>query len=83
MKNTLALVLPGLLMLSACGNGTGSTSSPPQRINENASVTGTTSDRPAGRADTEDPETGTAFGRPDSPRDLEPGTDGNTNLPAP
>jgi hypothetical protein len=44
-------------------------------------VNETTTDRPAGAADAEDPETQTNTGRPDGPKDLQPGTDGNTNPP--
>jgi len=50
----------------------------PATINPDASVIPPGSETPPARRDAEDPDTGTNSRRPDSPRDLQPGTDGNS-----
>jgi hypothetical protein len=87
MKNALALAVTGLLALSACGERTEPPTTTPDTsegtLNPGTTLTEPVTDRPVGQADAEEPETGTNSGRPDAPRDLKPGTDGNTNPPAP
>ena len=80
MKTALALM--GLVALSACGQRPESTPTPTGgEVNAGSTLDRSTSDTPAGQADAEDPKTGTNSARPDSPKDLKPGTDGNTNPP--
>lgn len=76
MKRTTALVwlVMGLASLAGCDKTPGAS---PASANPPA-----TSETPTGQKDAEDPKTQTNTGRPDSPKDLKPGTDGNTN-PAP
>jgi hypothetical protein len=82
MNTPLVLGFLSLDTRAAGGQGDESTTVPADaKVNAGSAVTESTSDRPAGRADAEEPETGTNSGRPDAPRDLKPGTDGNTNPP--
>jgi hypothetical protein len=83
MDRIPALGLIAVLALAACSEPGRPTTGANGTLNENSTLTQSTSDRPGGRADGEAPETGTNTGRPDSPRDLQPGTDGNTNPPTP
>jgi hypothetical protein len=83
MNKAVVLTLAGLV-LSACGQRSDPVpAQADEKLNAETTVTESTSDRPDGRADGEEPEAGTNTGRPDSPRDLQPGTDGNTNPPQP
>jgi len=67
MKKAPALILIGLITLSACGQQTENTPTPPdEKVNTDSTLNRSTSDTPAGQADAED---------------LKPGTDGNTNPP--
>ena len=82
MKKAIPLVLLGLVTLSACGQRPDPTVAPSDaKVNADSTVTESPTDTPTGRADAEDPKTGTNSGRPDAPQDLKPGTDGNTNPP--
>jgi len=84
MKKALALALVGLVTLSACGQRSDDTPVPADaKVNADSTLTQPTSDTPTGQANAEDPKTGTNTARPDSPKDLKPGTDGNTNPPSP
>jgi len=78
MKHALPLALLGLLALTACSERSAPDPvSSEGKLNGDATVPPATGTPPA-RADAEDPATGTNSRRPDSPRDLQPGTDGNT-----
>ena len=82
MKKANALVLAGLVMLSACGQRTDTAAAPTDgKVNADSTSTESTSNTPTGQADAEKPQSGTNSGRPDAPKDLKPGTDGNTNPP--
>lgn len=82
-KTTFAPGLAALIALCACGQQPEPAAPPADsKVNAGASVPGSTTGRPAGQADAEDPKTQTNSGRPDAPEDLKPGTDGNPNLPA-
>jgi len=82
MNKALALALLGIVALSACGNRPDpAPASADGKLNGASTVTGPAARSSAGQADAEDPKTGTNSERPDSPRDLKPGTDGNTNPP--
>lgn len=85
MTNAKPLLLAASLLLAACGPredvATDVTPAPAEgTLNSRSTVTESSSDTPTGQADVEDAETGTNSGRPDGPKDLKPGTDGN---PAP
>lgn len=82
MKTTLAVALLGLVTLSACGQRTDSTMNSDRKINGDSPVTDSAAP-PPGQKDVEDPRTGTNSARPDSPKDLRPGTDGSGTPPAP
>ena len=83
MKTAPALALIGLFTLVACGQRPDSAPAPSDgKVNADSAMSKSTSDTAVGRADAEDPATGTNTARPDSPKDLKPGTDGNTNPPA-
>jgi hypothetical protein len=83
MNKSLALAVVGLGALAACDQRSDpGPVSPDEKINADSSVTQAPATPPA-QADAEDPKTGTNEARPDSPRDLKPGTDGNTNPPRP
>jgi hypothetical protein len=86
MNKALSLAVIGLGALAACGQrpdpGPGPVSSD-EKVNADSSVAESPSGTPPAQADAEDPKTGTNEARPDSPRDLKPGTDGNTNPPRP
>ena len=75
MNKAATLALLGLLTLTACGERTDSTGP--------AAPARPTSHTTTGQADVEDPKTGTNSARPDSPKDLKPGTDGSTAPPPP
>ena len=80
MKTRSSLLLLALAVLAACAPKPGPTTTPTEgAINSGSTTTGSTSDVPTGQANAEDPKTGTNTGRPDSAKDLKPGTDGNTN----
>lgn len=84
MKTVSALALIGFFTLAACGQRTDYAPVPSDdKVNADSSMSKSTSDTAVGRADAEDPATGTNTARPDSPKDLKPGTDGNTNPPTP
>jgi hypothetical protein len=72
---TFVLLVIAISAAAACGQKAPPTNSQPGTV---------TAQSPA-QSDVEDPKTGTNTGRPDSPKDLKPGTDGNTqpNAPAP
>jgi hypothetical protein len=80
MKNVTPFAMLGLLVLVAgCGDHRDdSVGGATPKVNSNASLPQPATETPAPRADAEDPGTGTNSHRPDSPRDLQPGTDGNT-----
>lgn len=79
MNKALPFLILGLVALAGCNDRREAT--PPasgDKVNANATVDPPPTGTPASRADAEDPATGTNSRRPDSPRDLKPGTDGNT-----
>jgi hypothetical protein len=91
MKNLCPMLLAVSALLAGCGprgdtppGPTPEVTPPPsgETLNSESTVTESTSDQPTGGADVEDAETGTNTGRPDGPKDLQPGTDGNTAVPA-
>ncbi len=81
MRTPLALACLALFSLTACGQRSGTPSTVEPKTNANATVTESSTQRPQGQADTENVATQSNSGRPDSPKDLAPGTDGNTNPP--
>jgi hypothetical protein len=85
MKTAFTFALLGLVTLCGCGqrsdNPAATTSD--GKVNAGSTVSESTSETPTGQANAEEPETGTNTGRPDAPKDLQPGTDGNTRPPAP
>jgi hypothetical protein len=84
MKKIVPLAVLGLFTLAGCGQRPDPAPAPagPQQ-NAASTLNESTSNTPTGRADTEDPKTQTNSGRPDGPKDLQPGTDGNTHPPGP
>lgn len=74
-------VLAALIALAACGQRTEPAQAPAPAqsdVNAGSTMSESTSDTPTGQADSAEPETGTNIGRPDGPKDLKPGTDGNS-----
>jgi len=81
MNRALPFALFGLVALAACGDRADTTTTPAPangQLNPDATVVQPGTGTPPARADAEDPDTGTNNRRPDSPRDLQPGTDGNS-----
>jgi predicted small lipoprotein YifL len=77
-----AFLVLSLAAFAGCGQKPGPTPTPTEgKVNAGSTVAGSSSDVPTGQANAEDPKTQTNSGRPDSAKDLKPGTDGNTNSP--
>lgn len=74
-----ALALLAVVALSACG-GRSDPAASDTKVNANSPLA---QPAPPGQKDVEDPRTGTNSARPDSPKDLKPGTDGSANTPPP
>jgi len=80
MKKALPIAITVVLTLSACGNRSDPGAAAGDRqLNPDATVLQPpASETPPARSNAENPDTGTNNRRPDSPRDLQPGTDGNS-----
>lgn len=75
------LFVAALMTLAACGQRADQAPAPAPAqpdVNAGSTLNESTSETPTGQADSADPETGTNIGRPDGPKDLKPGTDGNS-----